>query len=117
MAILDFKIKNLPSDLIASAVTGLIAIPDAIASAFLAGTNPTYAFNALMTGSPIGALFTGSQFMNIGLTSAMMLAVADAMAGIDDSQFLTTLFTLTFLIGLFHVVLGLFKVGKFTRFI
>ena len=117
MAILDFKIKNLPSDLIASAVTGLIAIPDAIASAFLAGTNPTYAFNALMTGSPIGALFTGSQFMNIGLTSAMMLAVADAMAGIDDSQFLTTLFTLTFLIGLFQVVLGLFKLGKFTRFI
>jgi SulP family sulfate permease len=117
VAKLDFETKNLPSDLIASAVTALIAIPDAIASAFLAGTNPTYAFNALMTGTPVGSLFTGSQFMNIGLTSAMMLAVADAMAGIDDSQFLTTLFTLTFLIGLFQVVLGLFKLGKFTRFI
>ena len=117
MAKLDFEIKNLPSDLIASAVTALIAIPDAIASAFLAGTNPTYAFNALMTGSPIGALFTGSQFMNIGLTSAMMLAVADATVGIDDSQFLSALFTLTFLIGVFQVVLGLFKLGRFTRFI
>jgi SulP family sulfate permease len=70
-----------------------------------------------MTGSPIGALFAGSQFMNIGLTSAMMLAVADAMAGIDESQFLSALFTLTFLVGLFQVVLGLFKLGKFTRFI
>jgi SulP family sulfate permease len=117
MSILDFETKNLPSDLIASAVTALIAIPDAIASAFIAGTNPTYAFNALMTGSPIGALFTGSQFMNIGLTSAMMLAIADAMAGVDDSQYLATLFTLTFLVGLFQVVLGLFKLGKFTRFI
>ena len=117
MAKLDFDTKNLPSDLIASAVTALIAIPDAIASAFLAGTNPTYAFNALMTGTPVGSLFTGSQFMNIGLTSAMMLAVADAMAGIDESQFLSALFTLTFLIGLFQVVLGLFKLGRFTRFI
>ena len=117
MAKLDFDTKNLPSDLIASAVTALIAIPDAIASAFLAGTNPTYAFNALMTGTPVGSLFTGSQFMNIGLTSAMMLAVADAMVGIDDSQFLSALFTLAFLIGLFQVVLGLFKLGKLTRFI
>lgn len=117
MAILDFEAKNLPSDLIAGAVTALIAIPDAIASAFLAGTNPTYAFNALMTGTPIGSLFTGSQFMNIGLTSAMMLAVADAMTGIGKSQFLSALFTLTFLIGLFQVVLGLLKLGRFTRFI
>jgi len=115
--LLDFEIKNLPSDLIASAVTALIAIPDAIASAFLAGTNPTYAFNALMTGTPIGSLFTGSQFINIGLTSAMMLAVADATTGIDQSQFLSALFTLTFLLGLFQIVLGLFKLGKFTRFI
>jgi len=117
VAILDFEKKNLPSDLIAGAVTALIAIPDAIASAFLAGTNPTYAFNALMTGSPIGALFSGSQFMNIGLTSAMMLAVADALAGLDQSQFLSALFTLTFLIGLFQLSLGLLKLGKFTRFI
>jgi SulP family sulfate permease len=117
MAKLDFETKNLPADLIASAVTALIAIPDAIASAFLAGTNPTYAFNALMTGTPIGSLFTGSQFMNIGLTSAMMLAVADALEGVDEPNFLTVLFTLTFLIGVFQVVLGLFKLGRFTRFI
>jgi len=117
VAILDFKAKNLLSDLIAGAVTGLIAIPDAIASAFLAGTNPTYAFNALMVGTPIGSLFTGSQFMNIGLTSAMMLAVADALEGVDEPNFLTVLFTLTFLIGVFQVVLGLFKLGRFTRFI
>jgi SulP family sulfate permease len=117
VAKLDFEKKNLPSDLIAGAVTALIAIPDAIASAFLAGTNPTYAFNALMTGSPIGALFSGSQFMNIGLTSAMMLAVADALTGLDQSQLLSALFTLTFLVGLFQVVLGLLKLGKATRFI
>lgn len=61
VAILDFETKNLSSDLIAGAVTGLIAIPDVIASTFLAGTNPTYVSNALMTGALVGSLFTGSQ--------------------------------------------------------
>ena len=39
------------------------------------------------------------------------------MVGIDESRFLSALFTLTFLIGLFQVILGLFKLGRFTRFI
>ena len=31
----------------------LVAVPDAIASAILAGVNPMYGFNALMVGAPI----------------------------------------------------------------
>ena len=117
MAKLDFNVKNLPADLASSAVTALIAIPDAIASALLAGVSPTYAFNALMMGTPIGSLFTGSQFMNIGLTSAMMLAVSDALIGIGAENLLSALFTLTILVGLFQLSLGLLKLGRFTRFI
>ncbi|MGB3714614.1 MAG: SulP family inorganic anion transporter [Candidatus Promineifilaceae bacterium] len=117
MSFLDFNRKNLPADLASSAVSALIAIPDAIASALLAGVSPTYAFNALMTGTPIGSLISGSHFMSIGLTSAMMLAVADALTGYDGSEFLTALFTLTVLVGVFQLILGLLKLGKFTRFI
>ncbi len=117
MARLDFNTKNLPGDLASGAVSGLIAIPDAIASAILAGVSPTFAFNALMTGMPIGSLLTGTQFMNIGLTSAMMLAVADALAGYDDAALLPALFTLTLLIGLVQLALGIFKLGRFTKFI
>jgi SulP family sulfate permease len=117
MSFLDFNTKNLPADLTSGAVSAMVAIPDAIASALLAGVNPTYAFNALMTGTPIGSLFSSSHFMSIGLTSAMMLAVADALAGIDSAELLTALFTLTLLVGVFQLVLGLLKLGKFTRFI
>lgn len=117
MSFLDFKVKNLPADMMSGAVSGLVAIPDAIASAVLAGVNPTYAFNALMTGTPVGALFSGSQYMNIGLTSAMMLAVADAMTGFNAEDFLPALFTLTLLVGVFQLCLGLLKLGRFTKFI
>jgi SulP family sulfate permease len=117
MSILDFKTKNLPADLASGAVGALIAIPDAIASAILAGVNPIYVFNALMTGTPVGSLFTGSQFMNIASTSAMMLAVGDALVGFDESQLLSALFTLAVLVGVFQLTLGLLKLGKFTQFI
>ena len=113
MSRLDFKPANLPADLTSAAASAMIAIPDAIASAILAGVNPTYAFNALMLGTPAGSLFTGSQFMAIGLTSAMMLAVNDARLELGSAP-ITALFTLTLLVGLFQVLFGVFKLGQFT---
>jgi SulP family sulfate permease len=70
-----------------------------------------------MTGTPIGSLLSSSHFMSIGLTSAMMLAVADALVDYDDATLLTALFTLTVLAGIFQLILGLLKLGMFTRFI
>lgn len=117
MSFLDFKLKNLPADIASGAVSGLVSIPDAIGSAILAGVSPTYGFNALMTGTPIGTLFSGSQFMTIGLTSAMMIAVADALIGYSGEEMIAALFTLTLLIGVFQLAFGLLKLGKFTQFI
>lgn len=117
MARLDFERKNLSADIGASITMALVAVPDAIASAILAGVNPMYGFNALMVGTPIGSLFTSSQFMNIGSTAAMMLAVGGILTDIPPEQVLTALVTLTVLIGLFQLLLGVFKLGVFTRFI
>ena len=90
----------------------LVAVPDAIASAILAGVNPTFGFNALIVGTPIGSLFTSSQFMNIGSTAAMMLAVAGVLSGFSGENIVTAMVTLTVLIGLFQLLLGVFKLGR-----
>jgi SulP family sulfate permease len=117
MTRLDFDRKNLPADIGASITMALVAVPDAIASAILAGVNPTFGFNALIVGTPIGSLFTSSQFMNIGSTAAMMLAVGGVLAPFSDENIVTAMVTLTVLIGLFQLLLGLFKLGVFARFI
>ena len=117
MARLDFDAKNLPADIGAAVTMALVAVPDAIASAILAGVNPTYGFNALIVGTPIGSLFTSSQFMNIGSTAAMMLAVGGVLVDYSEENVLAALVTLTVLIGLFQLLLGIFKLGVFTRFI
>ena len=114
---LNFDPKNLTSDVGASITMALVAVPDAISSAILAGVNPIYGFNALIVGTPIGSLFTSSQFMNIGSTAAMMLALGGVLANFSEQDTLSAMVTLTVLIGLFQLLLGIFKLGVFTRFI
>ena len=114
---LSFNPKNLAADLGAGATMAIVAIPDAVASALLAGVNPTFGFNALMVGVPVGSFFTSSEFMNIGLTVAMMMAAAGGLAAFSGDTLPTALLTLTILIGVFQLLLGLFKLGTFTRFI
>ena len=70
------------SDLIAGLTTAIADMPDAMASAVLAGTNPIYGLYAIMVGKPVGALLTSSQFMTLGVTSAMALTAGSALAGI-----------------------------------
>lgn len=117
MTRLDFDAKNLAADIGAAITMALVAVPDAIASAILAGVNPTYGFNALIVGTPIGSLFTSSQFMNIGSTAAMMLAVWGILVEFGQESILAAMVTLTLLIGLFQLLLGILKLGVFTRFI
>ncbi|MCP4357943.1 MAG: SulP family inorganic anion transporter [Chloroflexi bacterium] len=114
---LDFDRKNIPSDAGAGLTLAMVAIPDSIASAILAGVNPVFAFNSVMVGMPVSGLFTGSQFMNCVLTSAMMLVVAGAVAGTGEADMAPLLVTLTILVGLFQLLLGVLKLGGLVRFI
>jgi len=109
--------KNLVPDAIAGFTTAVVSIPDSIASAILAGVNPTYGFNAVMVGTPVGALFTSSEFMSLGLTGAMMLIVGNILAGYSEDMVLAAMVTLTVLVGVFMLVMGLLKLGSITRFI
>jgi len=114
---LDLEPKNISSDIGAGLTAAMVAIPDAVASATLAGVNPIFAFNATMVGMPVAGLFTGSQYMNCSLTSAMMLVMAGAVANAGDVEPVSLIVTLTILVGLFQLLLGLLKLGRVTRFI
>jgi SulP family sulfate permease len=59
------------ADAIAGMTTGVANIPDAMASAILAGANPVQGLYAIMLGTPLAALFGSSAFMNVSATSAL----------------------------------------------
>lgn len=105
------------ADLTAGLTTGIANIPDAMASAILAGTNPVYGLYALMSGTPVGALITSSQFMSVAVTSAMALIVGSALADVAADDQTAALFTLTLLVGIFGILAGLLKFGRLMRYV
>ncbi len=109
--------KQLVPDLVAGLTTAIADIPDAMASAVLAGANPVYGLYAIMVGKPIGGLLTSSQFMTLAATSAIALTAGSALAGYSASEYAAALFTLTLLVGLFQVGAGLLKLGRLMRFV
>lgn len=113
-----YNLKNLGADLTAGVTTALVTIPDGLASAILAGVNPVHGLYGLMVGTPIAALTLSSQFMYVANTGAIAVAVGDALAGYQQgSQLITALVTLTVMVGLFQLILGLLKLGWITRYV
>jgi SulP family sulfate permease len=115
---IKYNPKNLPSDLTAGTTTALVTIPDGLASAILAGVNPVNGLYALMVGTPIAALTLSSQFMFVANTGALAVAVGDALGGyIGTEQQTVALVSLTILVGLFQLLLGVLKLGWITRYV
>jgi sulfate permease, SulP family len=113
----DFDVRNLPGDLTAALTMALISVPDAIASAILAGVNPIFGLNSIMIGMPIAGLLTSSQFMNVNLTAAMMIIAGNALGGYSSDTVAGAMMMLTILTGAFMVIMGVLKLGRLTRFV
>jgi SulP family sulfate permease len=115
---LNYNPKNLIPDLTAGTTTALVTIPDGLASAILAGVNPVHGLYGLMVGTPIAALALSSQFMYVANTGAIAVAVGDALGGyLGTEQQVIALVTLTVLVGIFQLLLGILKLGWITRYV
>ena len=108
---------NLVPDLIAGLTTGVANIPDAMASAILAGINPLQGLYAVMIGTPLGALFSSSAFMNVAATSALAITAGSAVAGYSEDARASAITTLALLTGLVMLIAGLLKLGRLLRFV
>ncbi len=113
----NFDIKALRPDFLAGFTLGVESIPDAMASAILAGVNPIHGLYAVMLSTPVGALFAGSVFMSVQTTSALSLIVFDVSILHRGEDSIMALFTLAILTGVFMLVFGLLRFGSLLRFV
>ena len=104
-------------DLIAGVTNAVTNIPDAMASAVLAGLNPIQGLYAIMIGTPVSALTTSSQLMTVAVTGAMALIVGDSLAAIPSADRLEAVIVLTVMVAATQIVLGLVKAGSLIRFV
>lgn len=112
-----FGTRTLTSDLSAGLVKSIDSVTGGMANAVLAGVNPVYGLYTVLAATPIGALFTGSVFMNIDSTGAIA-ATAGAMLLVYPAETRPqALAALTLLTGVFMLAAGLLKLGFLTRFV
>lgn len=109
--------QKLKADLSAGMTTALVAIPDGIASAILAGLNPIHGLYALMIGTPIAAMLASSQFMYVANTGALAIGTGGALEPFSGDEKVQALIVLVLLAGLIQLALGLLKLGGLVRFV
>src|SRR5512137_1964900 len=102
---------NLVPDFIAGLTTGVANIPDAMASSILAGVSPVQGLYAIMVGTPLGALFSSSAFMNVAATSALSITAGSALAAYPVEQRPSAIATLALVTGVIMVIAGLLRLG------
>ncbi len=108
---------KLVPDLIAGLTTGVANIPDAMATAILAGANPVQGLYAIMVGTPLGAIFGSFAFMNVSATSALAITAGSALTGYSGDAHAVAISTLAVLTGVAMLLAGLLKLGRLLRFV
>jgi len=108
---------NLTSDLLAGLTFALVNIPQSMAHALLAAVNPVLGLYTLMVATPVGAVFTSAIFLNVSTSSAISVATGGTLIEYTSASRGTVLVTLVIMIGIFQLILGLFRLGWITRFI
>ncbi len=109
--------SKLKSDLIAGLTFAIVNVPQAMGHAVLATVNPVLGIYTLMVALPVGALFTGSVFMNVSSTGALSVAAGSALAAIPVDQRMQALAMLVLLVGVIQLAAGLLRLGFIVRFV
>lgn len=101
------------NDCIAGIIIGIIALPLSIALAIASGAAPALGLITAIFAGGIAALVGGSKTQISGPTGAFIVIVFGIITkfGIDG------LIMATFMAGIFIVIMGLFRLGKFVKYI
>jgi SulP family sulfate permease len=112
--------RTVKADLLAGLSGALIVLPQGVAFATIAGLPPQYGLYAAMVPAVIGALFGSSWHLVSGPTTAISIAVFAALshhAEPGSARFIELALTLTFMVGVFQIALGLARLGALVNFI
>ena len=103
----DYRKRDFRYDLVAGLTVAVVALPQSMAYALIAGVDPIYGLYTSIVAAILGSLFGSSNHLITGPTNAVALMVAGSLKGIlGGADLLPRLFLLTFLVGFFQILLG-----------
>ena len=111
---------TLKADLTAGITVALVAIPQSLAYAQLAGVPAYFGLYAILVPSLVGALFGSSRLLSTGpvaMTSLLTAASVIPLAHWGTEQFYTAVVLMAFLSGAVQIALGLARMGVLLNFL
>jgi len=123
----NYNSSKLKADLVSGLTVAIVALPQSMAYAIIAGVHPKFGLYAAIFPAIVAALFGSSRFLAAGPTNAISMVVASSMASasiagtmissLPEDQKIALLFFLSFIVGLLQVLMGILKFGNFINFI
>ena len=116
----DMRIGTLKADLVAGITVSLVAIPQSLAYAQLAGVPAYYGLYAALIPTVIGALFGSSNQLSTGpvaMTSLLTAASIAPLAAHGSDLFYSYAILLALVSGLFQIAFGVLRVGVLLNFL
>jgi SulP family sulfate permease len=111
---------DLKADLTAALVGAIVVMPQGLAFAALAGMPPVYGLYTAMVPAVIAALFGSSRHLVSGPTTAASLVVFSALSSLappESAAYVQLALTLTLLVGVTQLAMGVAKLGMLVNFI
>lgn len=112
--------RTLRADLVAGLTGGIVLVPQGVAFATIAGMPPEYGLYAAMVPAIVAALWGSSWHLVSGPTTAISIVVfatLSPLAEAGSSQFVSLALTLSFLVGVIQLALGLLRLGTLVNFV
>ncbi|MCC5829550.1 MAG: SulP family inorganic anion transporter [Phycisphaeraceae bacterium] len=115
-----YSTSKLRADLLAGLSGAILAIPQAMAYALIAGVDPIYGLYGAIIQTTIAALFSTSNYLSVGPTNAISLltaSVVSRLTGAEGSEFLAIYAALALLSGAIQLAFAAAKLGNLTRYV
>jgi sulfate permease, SulP family len=112
--------RDLRADLSAGITGAIVVLPQGVAFAAIAGMPPEYGLYAGMIPAVIAALFGSSKHLVSGPTTAASIVLFSALSVYAEPgsiDYVSLALTMTFMVGLFELALGLARMGALVNFI
>ncbi len=116
--LVNYKKQDFRFDLIAALTVAVVALPQTMAYAMIAGVHPAYGLYAGIVLTIIASSFGSSHQLATGPTNAICLLIAAYMLPFAGSDgFFANLFLLTFLVGAIQLTMGVLRLGSLVNYV
>jgi SulP family sulfate permease len=111
--------SDLRGDLVSGLTVAVVAVPQCIAYAAVAGLPPSYGLYTACVATVVGALWGSSRFLSTGPTNAVSILILSVLApvtAVGSSEFMLCASLIAICVGVFCVVFALAGLGMLVNF-